>query len=349
MVSKTLDVLSIGEILIDFVGKDTGLPLAEVKEFTRAAGGGPANVVVGVARLGGKAGFIGKVGRDAFGEHLRKVLEENGVDVRGLIEDPEANTTLVFVALNEKAVPEFIFFRRGTADTRLSPQELPLEILSSTRILHFSSVSLTVEPARSATLEAVRIAREAGSLISFDPNIRLSLWPDLESAREEVLKALSLADVVKLNESELGFLMLPDHPPETSQSYYAMGSLEALIFEAYTLLNKGPRLVAVTLGDQGVLVMTLKEKIHIPAFQVEVVDTTGAGDAFMAGMLMVLVEALKEGMGVGALEGEWLKRIGLFGNAAAALTCTRPGVMPALPRKEEVETLVGTKTLTAGC
>lgn len=323
MQTKNLDVVSIGEILIDFVGSPKGRPLAEATDFRRAAGGGPANVAVGVARLGGRAGFIGKVGRDAFGDHLEQILEENGVDTRGLLRDDEANTTLVFVALNEKAVPEFVFFRHGTADTRLDPAELPRDVLAATQILHFSSVSLTVEPARSATLEAVRLARAAGVVISFDPNLRLSLWPDAVKARQEILAAMKLADVVKLNDGELRFL----------------SGTEAVAAGVTALLREGPRLVAVTLGEQGALLAGTENKVHLSAFPVQAVDTTGAGDAFMAGMLVVLAEAIRQGLDLGALDSAWLERLGRWGNAAAALTCTRPGVIPALPGRGEVEKL----------
>lgn len=326
MPAKNLDVVSIGEILIDFVGSPQGRPLAEVTEFRRAAGGGPANVAVGVARLGGRAGFIGKVGRDAFGDHLRRVLLENGVDTRGLLHDNEANTTLVFVALNEKAVPEFVFFRHGTADTRLDSAELPRNVLADTHILHFSSVSLTVEPARSATLEAVRIARAAGAIISFDPNLRLSLWPNVTKARQELLEAIKLADVVKLNDGELRFLLGSE--------------IETLDSEAAALLARGPSLVAITLGEQGALLAGRRGKVRLPAWPVKAVDTTGAGDAFMAGMLVMLAKAIKQGVDTTALNSAWLERLGRWGNAAAALTCTRPGVMPALPTKEEVENMV---------
>ncbi|WP_258361102.1 carbohydrate kinase family protein [Moorella sulfitireducens] len=339
MPAKNLDVVSIGEILIDFVGSPKGFPLAEVTDFRCAAGGGPANVAVGVARLGGRAGFIGKVGRDAFGDYLQQALEENGVDTRGLLRDDEANTTLVFVALNEKAVPEFVFFRHGTADTRLAPGELPPEVLEETRILHFSSVSLTVEPARSATMEAVRLARAAGAIISFDPNLRLSLWPDRETAREKILQAAAKADIIKLNEEELAFL--------TGCSILADG-IEALLsgklFSGELSTDqctgvKGPRLIAVTRGAAGAVLYRQGLPVEIPALPVNAVDTTGAGDAFMAGMLVVMAEAIRQGLNVEALAPSWIERLGRWGIVAAALTCTRTGVIPALPTKEEVAKL----------
>ena len=161
---KKLDIVSIGEILIDFVGKEQSMRLADVMEFCRAAGGGPANMAVGAARLGSKTGFVGKVGADAFGRHLHEILEQNGVDTQGLIADPAANTTLVFVALNQQGVPDFSFFRQGTADTLLRVDELPIPLLQDTKILHFSSVSLTTEPSRSACLKAVEVAKNAGAL-----------------------------------------------------------------------------------------------------------------------------------------------------------------------------------------
>lgn len=380
-----MDVVSVGEILIDFVGLQNCLPLRKVTDFRRAAGGGPANVAVGVARLGGRAGFIGKVGRDAFGEHLKKVLEENGVDTRGLLWDREANTTLVFVALNEKAVPEFVFFRHGTADTRLDPAELPLEVLGDTRTLHFSSVSLTVEPARSATLEAVRIARAAGAVISFDPNLRLSLWPDQETARRNILQAAGRADIIKLNEEELAFLtgcpemaagiaallsgklfsrelsvdgkVLPPRvgssntklAPGSESDYFDHDTAVAPVtttppFDVavtsssmVTKIAPGPRLIAVTRGVAGAVLAQQGLQVAIPALPVTTVDTTGAGDAFMAGMLTALAGIVSEGRDLTDLEERDLHHIGRLAANAAALTCTRPGAIPALPTKAEVE------------
>ncbi|KLU59775.1 2-dehydro-3-deoxygluconokinase [Peptococcaceae bacterium CEB3] len=327
MTKKTLDVVSLGEMLIDFIGNEGGIPLAEVSSFSRAAGGGPANVAVGAARLGARTGFIGKVGRDAFGVHLASILEENGVDTRGLVQDDEANTTLVFVALTAEAKPEYVFFRHGTADTRLSPEDLPLDMLRETRILHFSSVSLTAEPARTATVEAVKLGREAGALISFDPNLRLSLWPDESSAREAITKAVGQSQLVKLNEEELSFLT----------------GCEEIEAGLTTLSQSGPKLVAVTRGALGAVLARPGLTVNIPSQPVNAVDTTGAGDAFMAGLLTSLAGVLRDKRDIADLTENTLQEFGRRANMAAGLTCTRLGVIPALPRKQEVE-----RRLTSG-
>ncbi|BCV19953.1 PfkB family carbohydrate kinase [Moorella sp. Hama-1] len=380
-----MDVVSVGEILIDFVGLQNCLPLSRVTDFRRAAGGGPANVAVGVARLGGRAGFIGKVGQDAFGDYLRNTLQENGVDTCGLLQDKEAHTTLVFATLNEKAVPEFIFFRHGTADTRLDPDELPRAVLAASRILHFSSVSLTVEPARSATLAAVRIARAAGAIISFDPNLRLSLWPDRETARENILQAAAQADIIKLNEEELAFLtgcpemaagiaallsgklfsrelsvdgkVLPPRvgssntklAPGSESDYFAHDTEVAPVTNTppfdvavtsssiVTKIAPGSRLIAVTRGAAGAVLAQQGLQVAIPALPVTAVDTTGAGDAFMAGMLTALAGTLEDGPDLTVLEEKDLYQIGRLATMAAGLTCTRAGAIPALPTKAEVE------------
>ena len=319
---KRLDLVSIGEILIDFIGKERAAALEDVSEFRRAAGGGPANVAAGAARLGMKAGFVGKVGADAFGRHLIQTMEQQGVETEGIIVDKAAGTTLVFVALNQKGVPDFAFFRNGTADTLLRPDELPMEMLAGTKILHFSSVSLTTEPSRSACLKAVEAARAAGAVISFDPNLRLPLWPDSRTAREEILAAAALADVLKMNDEEYLFL--------TGRLF---GERDAAAEQLWTGRVK---LLAVTCGENGSVLFTREDTVRFGGLPVAVVDTTGAGDAYMAGMLSVLA-----GTGPAeAIDRPRLELIGRWAGAAAALACQKPGGIPSLPDRETVLTLV---------
>jgi fructokinase len=317
-----LDILSIGEILIDFVGKEQSTALMDVTEFRRAAGGGPANVAVGASRLGMKAGFVGKVGADAFGKHLQHILEDNDVNIEGLVVDPSANTTLVFVALNQKGVPDFSFFRTGTADTLLRIEELPVELLQKTKILHFSSVSLTTEPSRSACLKAVEIARNAGALISFDPNLRLPLWANAQSAKEEIMAALKLADILKMNDEEYRFLTGRKFDEnETGADFFKNSQL---------------KLLAVTRGEQGSILFNKKDVLCFPGLPVHVVDTTGAGDAFMAGMLSILVKLS------GPVMIDWvcMERIGIWASATATLACQRSGGIPSLPDRKGVVELI---------
>ena len=323
---KRFDIVSIGEILIDFVGKEKDRPLAEVSEFRRAAGGGPANVAVGASRLGAQVAFIGKVGADSFGRHLSGVLQQNEVNIDGLIVDPAANTTLVFVALNKHSVPDFSFFRRGTADTMLRSEELPMHILQGTRILHFSSVALTEEPSRSACLRAVEIAKDSGALISFDPNLRLPLWTDADKAKQEILNALALADIIKMNDDE--FFFLTGHAIEESET------------GADFLWNKPARLLAVTLGEKGAVFFNGSDRLVFTKLPVDVADTTGAGDAFMAGMLTVISEASKRGDDYSVVDLVRMETLGRWANAAAALACTRSGGIPSLPDRKQVVDII---------
>jgi len=319
---KKLDIVSIGEILIDFVGKEQSISLMDVTEFRRAAGGGPANVAVGAARLGMKAGFVGKVGADSFGQHLTQILENNGVNIEGMVIDPIANTTLVFVALNQKGVPDFSFFRHGTADTLLRIDELPIKLLQDTKILHFSSVSLTTEPSRSACLRAVEIARNAGATISFDPNLRLPLWVDKRSAMAEILAAAGMADVLKMNDEE--YLFLTGHPIEDCEKNDGM------------FWNGRLKLLAVTRGEKGSVIFNNKETMRFPALPISVVDTTGAGDAYMAGLLTVLAE-LPDRV---TIDHSVMEKIGSWAGAAAALACQHSGGIPSLPDRKGVVELI---------
>ncbi|MHC1762388.1 MAG: PfkB family carbohydrate kinase [Negativicutes bacterium] len=318
MMRKKLDIVSIGEILIDFVGKEQSMRLADVTEFRRAAGGGPANMAVGAARLGAKTGFIGKVGADAFGRHLHEILEQNGVDTQGLIVDSAANTTLVFVALNQKGVPDFSFFRQGTADTLLRVDELPISLLQDAKILHFSSVSLTTEPSRSACLKAVEIARNSGALISFDPNLRLPLWPDSGSARKEIMAAAGLADILKMNDEEYLFL--------TGQSIECRKKKEDVFW------SDRLKLLAVTRGEKGSMLFTHTDSLQFAGRTIRVVDTTGAGDAFMAGILTILADRPE----MEGIDRSCLTKVGQWATAAATLACSHPGGIPSLPVREEV-------------
>lgn len=315
---KKWDLVSIGEILIDFVSKEQDKALLDVTEFKRAAGGGPANVAVGAARLGKKVGFIGKVGADAFGRHLIQTLAQNGIDTEGVAIDKTTDTTLVFVALNQAGIPDFSFFRHGTADTMLRTEELPTKMLQETNILHFSSVALTTEPSRSACLTSVDIAREAGALISFDPNIRLPLWQDAQTARNEILAAAAMADILKMNDEEYMFL--------TGRAFTDHVQADE------SLWNGRVKFLAVTRGDKGAVLFTRKETVIFSGFPVNVADTTGAGDAFMAGILATLTEMpLPE-----TLNRSQLEMVGKWAGVAAALTCQKIGGIPSLPDFEEV-------------
>jgi fructokinase len=313
-----MDLLCLGEILIDMFPAEVGRSMVEVSAFRPKPGGAPANVAVAAARLGANSAFIGKVGDDIFGHYLEGVLKAEGVETSGIRFDGEARTTLVFIAMPDENTAEFVFYRNPGADTRLSPGELDRTLIESARFLHFGSVSLTDEPGRSAAFEAVRIARATGAQVSFDANYRPSLWKDPAEAIEHTRQAIPVADVLKVNETELRLLT---------------GS-EDLEAGTAALLELGPGLCVVTLGPQGSFFKTRAASGSIPAFPVHTVDATGCGDAFIAGLLTRLLAA---GGKAGEMRPEALRQALRYANAVGALTAQTQGVIPALPRAAQVE------------
>lgn len=308
-------IVAVGELLVDFLGQPAGRAVAEAHSFVPAPGGAPANVVVGAARLGASCAFLGKVGDDPFGERLARVLREEGVDVTGLRFDARARTALAFVAIGEGGEREFTFYRHPSADMLYRTDEVETSLVRAASVLHFGSISLISEPSRSATLFAVEEAKRAGAMVSFDPNLRLDLWPGEDEAREGIRLGLERAQVVKLSEQELAFLSGSVDP---SAGRY--------------LLGPAVDLLVVTLGPGGAYFFTqggIEGKVA--GFSVEASDTTGAGDAFMASLLA----DLSRDSGLPASE-EALRQALRRANASAAITVTRPGAIPALPSREEV-------------
>ena len=200
------NVICLGELLIDFVPTITGTDLISAPAFKKAPGGAPANVAVGLARLGVSSAFMGKVGDDAFGHFLAQTLTEAQVDTGPLCFSSEARTALAFVSLRADGEREFMFYRHPSADMLFTPEEVDITAIQAAKLLHFGSISLIAEPARSATLHALTEAREAGCLISYDPNLRLALWPDPQSARVGLWQGLAEAQIVKISEEEVAFL-----------------------------------------------------------------------------------------------------------------------------------------------
>ena len=309
------DITTIGEVLIDLT--QSGLTEQGIPRFDANPGGAPANLAVAAARLGAKTAFIGRVGRDSFGDYLRRCLLENGVDVRGLSVDEKERTTLAVVALDEKGERTFSFYRAPSADVNLSTAHVPMALLDSTRVLHFGSVSLTAEPARTATLEAVRAAKARGAWVSYDPNYRASLWPDEETAIRRMLEPLPLVDILKVSDEELPLL--------TGTADVAEGSAR--------LAERGVRLVLVTLGPDGAFYRFDGYTGHVPGVPCVVGDTNGSGDTFFGAALsrLVKLDSLDE-LTVPALEG-----ILAFANKAASITTSRHGAIPAMPTLAEVQ------------
>lgn len=314
-------VICLGEALIDFVADVSGVSLIECPGFRKAPGGAPANVAVGLARLGVQAAFLGKVGEDPFGRFLEQTFARAGVHTRFMRFDPAARTGLAFVSLKEDGERDFVFYRNPSADMLYRLEEVPDEAFAGCRIFHFGSITLIQEPSRATTLDCLRRARERGALISYDPNLRPPLWPNLEHARREILAAMPLADVVKVSEEEAEFLFGPDTPAN----------------HAVRLQELGPSLVAVTRGSAGCHLAAAGEGVDVPGFAVTAVDTTGAGDGFAAGLL----EGMLRRGDLAGLDRDILAALARRANAVGALTCLQKGAIPALPAARVVEEFLG--------
>ena len=309
-----IDITAVGEILIDLT--QSGVNELGIPVFAANPGGAPANLAVAAARLGASSAFIGKVGTDSFGTFLRSTLIDNKVDVTGMITDQHSRTTLAVVALDKTGERTFSFYRDPSADVNLRADEIAEEQLKNTRFLHFGSVSLTTDPARSATLHAVKTAKQYGATISYDPNYRASLWSDEATAIERMLEPLNMVDVLKVSDEELPLL--------TGTSDLEKGS--------QILADKGIALVLVTLGPDGAYYRFGDHTGHVPGVKVKVGDTNGAGDTFFGAALSQLCkfESLSD-MTVSQLEN-----IIAIANKAAAITTSRHGAIPAMPTYGEV-------------
>ena len=309
-----------GEILIDFMAAESGVHLTEAETFKRKPGGAPANVAVGLRRLGVASAFVGMVGDDAFGEVLRGTLETDNVDTRSLATCTTQPTTLAFVSVGEKGVPSFSFYRHPGADLSLRPEDIEVSVFEQAQVFHFGSLSLVDSPGYDATWHALKLAREHGAFVTYDPNFRPALWADRERARARMLEPLGAVDLLKVSEEELALLSGTD-------------DIEA---GCATLAGHGPRHIMVTQGAEGLSAWTQGALWHVPSASVEVVDTTGCGDASMAGIITDLLRRhgrLEPGMQVAP---EKLRAAMRYGNRCAGITATRLGAIPALPRAEEV-------------
>ncbi|XP_039066535.1 probable fructokinase-7 [Hibiscus syriacus] len=311
-------VVSFGEFLIDFVPTVGGVSLAEAPAFKKAPGGAPANVAVCVSRLGGTSAFIGKVGDDEFGHMLANILKENNVDNSGMRFDHSARTALAFVTLRADGEREFLFFRHPSADMRLHESELDINLIKQAKIFHFGSISLIEEPCKSAQLAAMNIAKKSGSILSYDPNLRLPLWLSAEAARKGIMSIWDQADLIKVSEDEITFLTEGGDPYDDN-------------LVTKKLFHPNLKLLIVTEGPAGCRYYTKTFKGRVPGIKVKPVDTTGAGDAFVGGLLSSLASDLN------LFEDEKRLREALaFANACGALTVTERGAIPALPTKQAV-------------
>jgi fructokinase len=311
------NVCALGELLIDFT--PSGLNDQGVSLFGRNPGGAPANVLAMLSKLGGRTVFIGKVGRDDFGSFLEKTIQDAGVDTAGLTLDPAYLTTLAFVHLSETGDRSFSFYRRQGADLMLRWEELNLSLIDESDVFHFGSVSLSGQPCRDTLHQAVHYAKSKGKIISYDPNYRPLLWPDQDEAKTEIAKLLDQTDILKVSEEEMALL--------TGVTDLEKGS--------GILAEKGPLIVLVTMGENGTWVRCPTGCGAVPAYAVQTVDTTGAGDAFFGAVHYRLIN--KTLGDLRRLSLEELEDIVDFANAAGGLVTTKRGAIPALPSLFEIE------------
>lgn len=315
-------VVCFGEMLIDFVPTVSGVSLAEAPAFEKAPGGAPANVAVAISRLGGSAAFVGKVGDDEFGYMLANILKQNNVDNSGVRFDYNARTALAFVTNRADGEREFLFFRHPSADMLLHESELDVELISKAKIFHYGSISLIDEPCKSAHLAAMKIAKNSGSILSYDPNLRLPLWPSAEAAREGIMSIWDQADIIKISEEEITFLTGAEDPNDDN-----------VVLDR--LFHPNLKLLIVTEGSEGCRYFTKEFRGRVAGVKVKAVDTTGAGDAFVGGILYGLASDPNL-----YKDEERLREALLFANVCGAVTVTKRGAIPALPTKEAVLNLL---------
>ncbi len=311
------DVVSLGEALVDFLPDGAGRRVRDVRRWTPCTGGAPANVTVGVARLGGRSALVGVTGADEFGHFLRQGLAAEGVDVRHLRQTDEGRTGLGFVSLTKTGERSFVFYRTRAAETFLGPTDTQAaeRAIDQAAVLHVGTNSLLRPQARRAVLEAVQRRLQRGALTSTDPNLRLHLWPKPQILRGLLDRLLPACAIVKLSEEEIEFVC------DTTRPDAALARLEA----------KGVPLAVVTLGAKGALLRFKGSTLRVTAPRVAVKDTTGAGDGFMAGLLYGLTRQVRSRAGLLTLDAAWVEASARLGCAVGARVVTKLGAVTGLP------------------
>ena len=323
MAEKTIDVTALGELLIDFTENGTsaqGNPILEVNP-----GGAPCNVLAMLQKLGKQTAFIGKVGDDMFGRQLTEAVSSVGVDTRALLVDKEVHTTLAFVHTYPDGDRDFSFYRNPGADMMLTKEDVDEDLIRSSRIFHFGTLSSTHKGVREATRYAIDVAKEAGDLISFDPNLRPPLWSSLDDAKKEIEDGLGKCDILKISDNEVEFLF--------GTTDYDLGA--KLLKEKYNI-----PLILITLGPDGSRAYYKDMRVEVaPFLQDNTIETTGAGDTFCASSLNYVLEH-----GLDHLTEENLKELLTFANAAASLITTKKGALKVMPEKEEVLAFIASRS-----
>ena len=316
---KTFDVVALGELLIDFTENGTsgqGNPIYEANP-----GGAPCNVLSMLTKLGRKTAFIGKVGRDIFGNRLKSTLEEVGIDTSNLVMDEEIRTTLAFVETFPDGDRDFSFYRNPGADMMLREDEVNMDLIKDTKLFHFGTLSMTHEEVRNATKKAIEAAKEAGAVVSFDPNLREPLWKSLDDAKEQVAYGLTKCDVLKISDNEIQWF--------TGEEDYDAGIRK--LREQYDI-----PLIMLSMGRDGSRAYYKDLRVEVkPFLQENTIETTGAGDTFGACCLHYVLQ-----YGLDGFNEEKLGEMLTFANAAASIITTRKGALRVMPEENEVRKLI---------
>lgn len=316
---KKYDVVALGELLIDFTENGTSAQGNTIYEAN--PGGAPCNVLAMLTKLGRKTAFIGKVGRDIFGKRLKTTLEEVGIDTSNLVMDEGVRTTLAFVETFPDGDRDFSFYRNPGADMMLQADEVQVELVKNANIFHFGTLSMTDEEVRNATKKAIAAAKEAGAVISFDPNLREPLWNSLEDAKEQVAYGLSQCDVLKISDNEIQWF--------TGEEDYDAGI--AKLREQYDI-----PLIMLSMGKDGSRAYYKDLRVEVkPFLQEKTIETTGAGDTFGGCCLNYVLE-----YGLHNMDEKKLKEMLTFANAAASIITTRKGALRVMPEEKEVRELI---------
>lgn len=319
---KKYDVVALGELLVDFI--NNGVSEQGNNTFEASPGGAPCNVLAMLSKLGKKCAFIGKVGEDIFGIKLKKELEELGICTGNLKTDKNVRTTLAFVENDAMGDRSFSFYRNPGADIMLTEDEVDEELIKSAKIFHFGTLSMTHEPIKSATKKALRIAKESGCIITFDPNLREMLWESEDDAKEAFDFGMKYCDILKISDNELVWF--------TGEEDYDTG------IEMLRNKYKIP-LVLLSMGGGGSRAYSGNVFAEESAFlQENTVDTTGAGDTFMGCVINYILEN-----GMEKLTTKNLSEMLVFANAAASVITTRKGALKAMPEKDEIEKMQKTE------
>ena len=317
-----IDVVALGELLIDFAC--TGTDAEGYPTMAAHPGGAPANFLAAMTKFGAKTALLGKVGTDTFGRLLTGTLKKAGIETRGLVSTDDVFTTLAFVTFDESGDREFAFSRKPGADTCITFDELDLSLIDEARVFHFGTLSLTDEPARTATQKAVAYAKQAGKLVTYDPNLRKPLWKSLEEAKKQLIWGLSQADVVKISDEEVEFL-------------FGLGVENGA---KYILDTFGVKLLFVTCGAEGCFFKNALAEGWVPSLTgIKVMDTTGAGDIFGGSAVWKLLQLNKA---PSSLSCEELTDVVRFACTSAGLSTTRSGGISSVPEYSEIIARMGT-------